>query len=184
MKRMILACALAAALSGCKPAPKQAVPAPPPAAAAPTPSEPLLVGVFAGDLLCADCPGLATTLTLVRKDSGWAEGRYLMVQTYRERPVPPLVTSGEWTTLRGDANDPDATVYQLDPDMAAGGELFRKEGEQTLRALTPDMRPFPAGMPQTLARQSADPATDAVVVCLHGGGTPKAAGVCERPARP
>ena len=77
MTRKAALVALLLMLAACKPAP-----------------EPLLVGVFAGDLPCADCPGLATRLTLVRKDSGWAEGRYLMVQTYRERNVPPLESNG------------------------------------------------------------------------------------------
>jgi copper homeostasis protein (lipoprotein) len=178
----IAAAALALVLSGCKPAPQPA--AKPPAlaaAAAPTALEPLLVGVFAGDLPCADCPGMATRLTLVRKDTGWAEGRYLLVQTYRERAVPSLVKTGDWTTLRGDADDPDASVYQLDPDKDAGGELFRKDGEQTLRALTPAMRPFPAGLPGTLTRQTVGLPNEAAVGCLRGGGIPKADGVCARP---
>ena len=119
-------------------------------------------------------------VTLVRKDHGWAEGRYLMVQSYRERDVAPLVRTGDWTTLRGDAEDPDAVVYQLDPEKESGGELFRKEGEQTVRALTPAQRPFPAGLPQTLARQTTDLPTDAAVSCLRGGGTPKDGDVCSR----
>jgi hypothetical protein len=181
VKRIILAVVLTLALSGCKPAPQAPAQPPPIAAAAPTGPEPLLLGVFAGDLPCADCPGMATRLTLVRKDSGWAEGRYLMTQTYRERDVPPLVTTGEWTTLRGDAENLDAVVYQLDPDKDNGGELFRKEGERAVRALTPAMRPFPAGMPQTLALQAAGLPNDAAVNCLRGGGIPKDGGVCAKP---
>ncbi len=184
MKRMSLTGVLVLALAGCKPALEPAAKPPPSAAATPTPSEPLLVGVFAGDLPCADCPGMATRLTLVRKDSGWAEGRYLLTQAYRERDVPPLVRTGDWTTLRGDAENPDAVVYQLDPDKDNGGELFRKEGEQTVRALTPAMRPFPAGMPQTLERRTSNLPDDVAVNCLRGGGISKAAGVCERPAQP
>jgi copper homeostasis protein (lipoprotein) len=165
-------------LGGCKPAPEPAAKAPP--AAAPAPSEPLLVGVFAGDLPCADCPGMATRLTLVRKDGGWAEGRYLLVQTYRERDVAPLVRAGDWTTLRGDAEDPDAVVYQLDPDKDNGGELFRKDGEQALRALTPAMRPFPAGLPQTLARQTEGLPDEAEIDCLRSGKPVGAGGVCSK----
>ncbi len=182
MKVAIVAGALFLALTGCKPAPEPAAKPPPPAAAAsPAIREPLLVGVFAGDLPCADCPGIATTLTLVRKDSGWAEGRYLLTRTYRDRPAPPFVSTGDWTTLRGDAENPDAVVYQLDPDKDAGGELFRKQGEQALVALTPAMRPFPAGMPGTLTRQTASLPNAAAVDCLRGGGVPQAGGVCAKP---
>jgi hypothetical protein len=181
MKRIVLAGALMLALAGCKPAPEPAAKPPPSAAAAPMPSEPLLIGVFAGDLPCADCPGMATRLTLVRRDSGWAEGRYLMTQTYRERDVPQLVRTGDWTTLRGDAENPDAVVYQLDPDRDNGGELFRKEGEQIVRALTPAMRPFPAGLPQTLERQTSNLPDETAVNCLRGGGVPQTGGACAKP---
>lgn len=164
MTRVILAGALVLALTGCARAP-----------------ESLLVGAFAGDLPCADCPGMATTLTLVRKDSGWAEGRYLMVQDYRERAVPPLVTTGEWTTLRGAADDPDATVYQLDPDNPEGSQNFRKEGAGRVRALTQALRPFPEGLPQTLYRKDYDLPDDKAVDCLRRGGLPRTGGVCAKP---
>ena len=62
-------------------------------------------GVYAGLMPCGDCSGMQTTLTLVRKASGWAEGRYLLRQTYVGRRVPPLVKTGDWTTLRGSAAD-------------------------------------------------------------------------------
>jgi copper homeostasis protein (lipoprotein) len=163
MKRTLLAGALVLALAGCKPAP-----------------EPLLVGAFEGDLPCADCPGMATRLTLVRRDSGWAEGRYLMVQVYRERAAAPLLTTGEWTTLRGDADDPDATVYQLDPDKPEGAQNFLKDGEHQIRALNPMLRPYPAGLPQTLKRKAYDLPDDKAVDCLRGGGIPRTGGVCAR----
>jgi copper homeostasis protein (lipoprotein) len=160
----MLAGVLMLGLAGCKPAP-----------------EPLLVGAFEGDLPCADCPGLATRLTLVRRDSGWAEGRYVMVQVYRERAVPPLVTTGEWTTLRGDADGPDATVYQLDPDKPEGSQNFRKEGEDVVRALGQTLRPYPAGLPQTLVRKTDDLPDDKAVDCLRGGGVPRTGGACAKP---
>lgn len=170
MKPMVLAVALITALSACKPTPP-----PPPA------PQPLLVGVFVGDLPCGDCPGMATSLTMVRKGSDWAEGRYLLRQTYRERDVPALVTVGEWTTLRGDANDPDASVYQLDPDKPEHAQYFRKEGEDRIRMLDQESKPLPASLPQVLQLQTTGLPDETKISCLRSGGIPQDAGACALP---
>jgi hypothetical protein len=137
---------------------------------APALAEPLLVGVFAGALPCADCSGLQTELTLVRKASGWAEGRYLLKQTYLGRPVKSVITTGDWTTLRGDAVDDNAVVYELDPDSPNRAQHFRKEGEGRVRVLDKDLKAPPAGVRSTLARQTRDLPTAAAIDCLRKGG--------------
>ena len=150
------------------------------ALAAPAAAEPLLLGVFAGTLPCADCSGIATELTLVRRDSGWAEGRYLLKQTYIGRAVAPRVTTGEWTTLRGDAADDNASVYELDPDSPDRAQHFLMDGPRRLRALDRDLKPWPKGLPSILIRRTRGLPTPAAVNCLRRGGLPAAAGACAK----
>lgn len=141
-------------------------------------AEPLLVGVFAGTLPCADCPGVVAELTLVRKASGWAEGRYLLKRTYLGRPAAPQVTTGDWTTLRGDAADPDAVVYELDPDARSHWGEFLKRGEARLQALDPDLKALPPGLPQRLTRRTRGLPGPAAVDCLRHGGVPGPGRAC------
>lgn len=116
-------------------------------ACAPAGGEPLVLGPFAGVLPCADCPGLATVLTLTRKGQGWAEGRYRLEETTAAGPV---VLLGEWTTLRGDAADDDAVVYQLDPDRPQASRYFKKVGDRAVRLLDADLKEIEGGKPATL----------------------------------
>lgn len=115
-------------------------------------AEPLVLGPFSGVLPCADCPGIQTELTLTRRGEFVAEGTYRLKQTYIDRG-PPIVSTGEWTTLRGDASDEDAVVYELDPDTPEQSRHFRKEGERTIRALDREMKTWPASLPQVLTAQ-------------------------------
>ena len=151
------AMALAVTLAACSEPAAPAKPAAPPsvAAAPPAPApivpEPLVLK-FSGVLPCADCPGIATELTLTRKAAGWAEGTYRLKETYIERGGPPVAT-GQWTTLRGDATDDDATVYELNPDQPDQARHFLRVGDDAaVRALTRDLKTWPAGLPDTLKR--------------------------------
>lgn len=138
------------------PPPRFAPPKPPvpPPAAVVTPeaaAEPMSL-TFAGTLLCADCPGIKTELTLTRKAVGWAEGAYRLTETYLERGGP-IVTTGDWTTLRGDAVDDDATVYELNPDAPKTARRFLRVGDdKAIRVLDGDMKTLPKGLPDTLNR--------------------------------
>jgi copper homeostasis protein (lipoprotein) len=104
-------------------------------------AEPLVLGPFSGVLPCADCAGISTRLTLTRKGDGWAEGTYRLEETYLGRGGPH-VTTGDWTTLRGDAVDGDAVVYELNPDDPAHARRFVKVGERKLLPLDAEMRPL------------------------------------------
>ena len=150
MRRVAIVLGLAL-LSACS---KPAEPAkPPPAPAAAKPAEVAGVLTFEGLLPCADCPGLKTELVLTPKGEGWAEGTYRLTETYLERGGP-TVTTGEWTTLRGDAVDPDATVYQLDPDKPHGSRYFLRVGQdEAIRTLDGDMKTLPPGLPDRLDRK-------------------------------
>lgn len=147
------------ALGGCgKPAPKAPIPVTTVpasqviAGAVAAPGEEPMVLRYAGDLPCADCPGIRTELTLTRKAKGWAEGSYSLSETYLERGGP-RVTTGDWTTLRGDAADPDATVYQLNPDDTEEQRNFLRVGDdRELKALDRDMKRWGGKVPDTLTR--------------------------------
>jgi hypothetical protein len=147
------------ALGGCgKPAPKAPIPVTTVpasqviAGAVAAPGEEPMVLRYAGDLPCADCPGIRTELTLTRKAKGWAEGSYSLSETYLERGGPK-VTTGDWTTLRGDATDENASVYQLDPDHTEKQRNFLRVGDDLeLKALDRDMKRGPKGLPDTLKR--------------------------------
>lgn len=125
-------------------------------AAAEAPAEtPVLLGVFEGVLPCADCPGIETRLELTRKGPHWGDGTYRLTETYQGRG-DPIVSEGEWGTLRGSAVDPDATVYQLDPATPETSRYFRADGEDALRMLDRDLNETPADMPYTLTRVAAE----------------------------
>ncbi|WP_421933286.1 copper resistance protein NlpE N-terminal domain-containing protein [Phenylobacterium sp.] len=156
MRNLALALALTA-LAACSPpaakAPAAPAPAAPAAAPAGTPpaAEPLTMS-FSGLLPCADCPGLKTELTLTRDAPYSGDGTYRLVETYLERGAP-FTTTGKWGTLRGDAIDPDATVYELDPDKPNGARHFLRVGnDEALKALDGDMKPLPDALPSTLKR--------------------------------
>jgi copper homeostasis protein (lipoprotein) len=112
-------------------------------------AEPLVLGPFLGVLPCADCAGISTELTLRRKAEGWAEGSYVLRELRADKRRPAVV-SGPWTTLRGDAIDDDAVVYQLDPNDPMKSRHFLKVGDRTVQALDDNLRPLPAGQPSTL----------------------------------
>lgn len=152
------------ALTGCSKAgePPTAPPPPkiaPPKLPVPQPADVALTAqtepmtlTFSGVLLCADCPGIKTELVLTRKAAGWAEGTYRLTETYIDRGAP-FVSTGDWTTLRGDATDDDATVYELNPDDPKTARHFLRVGDdQAIRTLDGDMKPLPKGLPDTLTR--------------------------------
>src|ERR1700722_19417693 len=97
------------------------------ASGAPRPGTAILLGVYKGTLPCADCSGLDTELRLYAKgkfDTTYAF--YVRTQTYRGAPHGDVTFSdrGDWTVLRGDATDENATVYQLNPDDEKGSESY------------------------------------------------------------
>lgn len=148
-----LALGFALLMVACSPRATEA-PAPPPspvAAAAPAPEA--MTMVFAGDLPCADCPGIRTELTLTRDAPYSGDGKYKLVETYIHRGAP-ITSTGIWGTLRGDAVDPDATVYELNPEKPEPARRhFRRVGDdEALKVLGGDRTPLPDSLPSTLKR--------------------------------
>ena len=149
---LILTVALMTAACSPQAAKPPAAPAAPPAASgAVIPSA--MTMSFSGDLPCADCPGIRTELTLTRDAPYSGDGTYRLVETYLERGAP-ITSTGIWGTLRGDAVDPDATVYVLNPDKPEGERRhYRRLGnDEALKVLGGDMTPLPDSLPSTLKR--------------------------------
>ena len=127
-----------------------------PIAAKPGEGPAVLIGVYKGKLPCADCGGLDTELRLYAKgkfditDTFYIESRtYLATrngdQTYTDR--------GEWAVLKGDAVDPNATVYQLDPGTPDRSQylLLQQQGA-ALTQLDRELLPIHSPMNLTLRR--------------------------------
>ncbi len=119
---------------------------------------------YAGTLLCADCPGIRTTLTLNRDVKGAPSG-YAMSEVYIGRPAAgTLKTNGSWTIVHGDAADKSATVYQLHPaGSTAVTSFLRVSGSQgnELHMLDGSLNELPASVPHTLKLVPA--------AAFHGG---------------
>jgi uncharacterized lipoprotein YmbA len=105
---------------------------------------------------CADCEGLETTLRLYARgkfDTTYAF--YVRTQTYRGAPHGNVTISdrGSWAVLRGDADDDNATVYQLNPDKEQQSEaLLVQDKGAALVQLDRDLKPIDTPMNVTLKR--------------------------------
>ena len=126
------------------------------ASGAPRPGTAILFGIYKGTMPCADCSELETVLRLYAKgkfDTTYAF--YVRTQTYRGAPHGDVTISdrGEWTVLRGDAADPDATVYQLNPDDEQHSEaLLVQDKGAALEGLDRDLKPIETTRNVTLKR--------------------------------
>src|SRR5277367_3391365 len=120
------------------------------ASGAPRVGPAILLGVYKGTLPCADCDGLDTVLRMYAKgkfDTTYAY--YVRTQTYRGAPHGDVTFSdrGDWTVLRGDATDENATVYQLNPDNEQHSEsLLVQDNGNTLVQLDRDQKPIDSQM--------------------------------------
>lgn len=100
---------------------------------------------FAGVLACADCAGIAHTLTLL------PDGVYRMRLSYLGKAGPPFVEQGRWSLkplfegmaakLLGLSNEGKEIRYFLALPAQGGAELAG-EGEASLRQLDRQGRPF------------------------------------------
>jgi copper homeostasis protein (lipoprotein) len=116
----------------------------------------ILLGVYKGTLPCADCEGLDTVLRLYTKSKfDFTYAYYVRTQTYRGAPHGDVTISdrGEWALLRGDADDEDATVYQLNPDDEKRSEaLVVQDKGASLMQLDRDLKPIDTTTNVTLKR--------------------------------
>jgi copper homeostasis protein (lipoprotein) len=129
------------------------------ASGAPRPGTAILLGVYKGTLPCADCEGLDTVLRLYAKgkfDTTYAF--YVRTQTYKGAPKGDVTYSdrGDWAVLRGDAEDENATVYQLNPDDEQHSEsLLLQDNGDSLVQLDRDQKPIDSTLNLTLTKVGA-----------------------------
>ncbi|HEV8577440.1 MAG TPA: copper resistance protein NlpE [Thermoanaerobaculia bacterium] len=110
-----------------------------------------ILAVYEGVLPCADCQGVRTVLTLFDDDS-----TYKLVETYlgaldNKRTVE---SDGRWTLRRPLRRDPEATVYQLDPDQPDKVRSFLVVDEEQIRQLDREGRELEPRLSYTLKRKS------------------------------
>ncbi len=116
---------------------------------------PVLMGRYTGVLLCADCPGIRTELSLYVQGAFREPATYVLRETYLESGNGDLsfTTTGRWTIRRGSTADPNATVYQLNFDRPDQIRNFLKVGDKELRMLDGALGELPPSLPRTLMRQ-------------------------------
>jgi uncharacterized lipoprotein NlpE involved in copper resistance len=112
-----------------------------------------LPATFVGVLPCADCPGIAHTLTLR------ADGLYRMRRTYLGRPGEPVAEVGRWSVDHGGT--------QLALGRGAAPQRFAVVDGQTLRQLDRQGVPFTSAANIELRRTAL---VDAIVEPLRWRG--------------
>jgi predicted secreted protein len=107
-----------------------------------------LIGTYRGTTACADCTGILTTLRLYAKGANdVTDAIYISTRTYQggRNGDQSFTDRGEWSLNKGDAVDPNATVYALSPDSPQLRQYFLLQpGGATLTGLDQQMKPIDA----------------------------------------
>lgn len=118
------------------------------------PKASVLLGTYRGTTACADCTGIQTELRLYAKSkSDPADAIYLLTRTYQggRNGDQSFTDRGDWLVMKGDAVDPNATVYALSPDDAQHAQYFSLQPDGvSLSALDRQKKPIDAPPPYTL----------------------------------
>lgn len=104
---------------------------------------------YKGTLPCADCPGIRYDLTLYNPENV-GEGTFALTMDYIDRKDAKYTTTGRWTTLRGDAMDRNATVFQLRPDSVGESPMNFLYMQDSLILLDKDLKRGKSGLNYTL----------------------------------
>jgi copper homeostasis protein (lipoprotein) len=119
---------------------------------APAASQRKLIAAYRGVLPCADCPGIDTTVRLFAPaDGGESHGRYLIRRAYQERKSSYTET-GTWTLEKGTPDDASASVYVLKPKTGNGVTNFLRVGDDGIKQLDNDRKPFSGSVNFSLKR--------------------------------
>jgi hypothetical protein len=100
-----------------------------------------LLAAYHGVLPCADCPGIDTTVKLFGADSQATSGLYFIHHAYQERKSSYNET-GTWTLEKGTPDDASASVYVLKPKTGSGTTNFLRVGDNEIKQLDNDRKPF------------------------------------------
>lgn len=136
----------------------------------PRPAQSLVLGEFDGVLPCADCSGLDTRLTLVEDRPGASEGTYVLSEDYIGKSPKPFESSGRWTTLKGNAKNPDAVIYALDPGKPERVRYFLRRDDGSLLSLDRERNEIDAPFDLSLKPRAVGLANPAATNCVRQGG--------------
>ena len=100
-----------------------------------------LLVTYHGVLPCADCPGIDTTVELFAAATQATHGPYLIKHVYQERKSSYTET-GTWTLEKGTPDDASASVYVLKPKTGSGSTNFLRVGDDEIKQLDNDRKPF------------------------------------------
>jgi copper homeostasis protein (lipoprotein) len=108
----------------------------------------LLLGNYRGTTACADCTGIQTELRLYAKGKNDStDAIYVLTRTYQggRNGDQSFTDRGDWVVMKGDAVDPNATVYALSPDDPQHAQYFLLQpGGASLTGLDGQMKPIDA----------------------------------------
>jgi hypothetical protein len=98
------------------------------------------LGTFVGNMPCADCPGITVTLILYAGGpNDFTKTTYHMELLYQGRSAKPFVTFGNWSVLKGMPGNPQATIYELNPDRPGQEQYFQRLTADALKQLDRNM---------------------------------------------
>jgi copper homeostasis protein (lipoprotein) len=100
-----------------------------------------LLATYHGVLPCADCPGIDTTVKLFGANPEATSGLYFIHHAYQERKSSYNET-GAWTLEKGTPDDASASVYVLKPKTGSGVTNFLQVGNNEIKQLDNDRKPF------------------------------------------
>lgn len=113
----------------------------------------VVLGVFEGTIPCADCEGIKMKLTLYQDPTTLGAAGYTLDSTYIGQPNGTFNTQGEWDYLRGNDEDPNATIYGLDLDKPElERQYFLKVGDDKVTMLDEKMNPIKSNLNYTLTK--------------------------------
>jgi copper homeostasis protein (lipoprotein) len=112
------------------------------------PKSSVLIDTYKGTTACADCTGILTVLRLYAKGpNDFTDTIYISTRTYQGGRAgdQSFTDRGEWSMMKGDAVDPNATVYALSPDDPRLLQYFLLQpGGAALTGLDNQMKPIDA----------------------------------------
>lgn len=113
----------------------------------------VILGEFQGTIPCADCQGIQMHLTLYQDPETTAATKFILNQTYLGKSDTAITDDGNWDYLRGNAQDPDATIYGLNLDKPEAERMyFLKDGDDKLTMLDRNMNEINSKLNYTLVR--------------------------------
>lgn len=116
----------------------------------------VVLGVFEGNIPCADCERIKMRLTLYQDPTTLGAAGYTLDQVYVGRIDTPISEQGTWDYLRGNDQDPNATIYGLNLDKPEPERMyFLKVGETAVQMLDPQMNPIQSKLNYTLKKVSS-----------------------------